>query len=198
MDLPTEKGGEEGRLRRRRELHPLVHSCMLCHTGAEFPFRFAQRFPQSRECRATDATSWGYRCLGLKLNKIASQQKESITVERIISRELADNSEKSGGTWRARCKERYKRKQQSSNLTVETLKPSSPSFFPCIMQLLWSCWFGSITEAWAECLWLACRPSSCLSFSWLKRSWWTTALCLATTRPFMPARPQTAKSCHWC
>lgn len=42
MDLPTEgEGGRRRELtekeREGREPHPLVHSCMLCHTGAEFP-----------------------------------------------------------------------------------------------------------------------------------------------------------------
>lgn len=73
---------------------------------------------------------------------MASQQKESIAVERLISRALADSSEKSGATWRVRCKEKYKREPQSSILTVKIPKPSSPSFFPlhhaaALLLLIW-------------------------------------------------------------
>ena len=55
MDLPTAGGRRRRRRRRRwgltekenereREPHPLVHSSMLCHTGAEFPLRLHRDF----------------------------------------------------------------------------------------------------------------------------------------------------------
>lgn len=34
---------------REREPHPLVHSSMLCQTGAEFPLGFSRSFPKGKE-----------------------------------------------------------------------------------------------------------------------------------------------------